>query len=634
VSRPERREAAPAFDVARAFQRAATLHQSGALADAERAYRDVLRAAPDLPQALNNLGHVLTTTGRADEALPLLHRALATHPQPANVHNHLGLALAATGSPAEAIAAYRVALSLAPEHAGAWNNLALTLASERRVDEALACYDRALRLAPDALATRKNLGVLLAEAGRLAEAERCFARVLAACPDDAGARVNLGNLLARKGRAAEALRELERAVLLEPDEPRWRSALLMTLHYGRPRSREDVLRAHLAWGERHGRPRAALWRSRAPSPRGAKIRVGYVSPDLRAHAVAFFLEPLLATHDRGAFELFAYAEVASPDAVTARLRPYFQDYRCTVGMSDEAIARRIVADRVDVLVDLAGHTAGQRLGVFRYVPAPVQATYLGYPDTTGAPSVGYRITDATADPEGAEAFATERLVRLAPGFLCYGAPKASPSPACPPADAPFTFGSFSNTAKIGPEAVRAWAAILRAAPASRLLLKFWTFNDAETAAGYRARFEEQGIARERVVLLAGHASHEAHLARHADVDLVLDPFPYNGTTTTCEALWMGVPVLTLRGDGHVARVGASLLSRVGLDALVATDEPDYVARAIRLAQGGLPRSLEARLALRERFRASSLGDPVPVTRALEDAYRVMLAEALAGSAAS
>jgi predicted O-linked N-acetylglucosamine transferase (SPINDLY family) len=354
-----------------------------------------------------------------------------------------------------------------------------------------------------------------------------------------------------------------------------------------------------------------------------RLRVGYVSGDFRRHAVGDFLMPLLQHHDRAQIELACYAEIARPDRQTAAFAELADRWHSTVGLTDDQVAALVRADAIDILVDLSGHTASHRLGVFARKPAPLQVSWLGYPSTTGLAAIDYRLTDAIADPApDAEAQHRERLVRLPHGSWTYVPPRATPEVAPPPstAGAAPTFGSFNNLAKVNARVIAAWVRILAAVPDSRLMLKSHQLADAPTRELVRSRFTAAGIAPERILVEPGISNWAGHMAAYGTLDVALDPFPYNGTTTTCEALWMGVPVIALRGDRHAGRVGASLLTRLGLDALIAGDIDDYVAKAVALI-GDRERLTALRGAQRARFVASALGDPAGFARDVEAAYR-------------
>jgi predicted O-linked N-acetylglucosamine transferase (SPINDLY family) len=340
--------------------------------------------------------------------------------------------------------------------------------------------------------------------------------------------------------------------------------------------------------------------------------------------VAYFVEPLLRGHDRQKVEVFCYAEVMRPDMVTTRLKGLADRWLVTVGLSDQQLAERIRTDGIDILVDVAGHTTGDRLLVFARKPAPVQVTWLGYPNTTGLKAIDYRLVDEVTDPRGeADAWASENLVRLKGGFLCYGL-RDGPEPTSAPClrTGTVTFGSFNNLAKVSTATFDAWAKLLCRLPRARLLLKELSFADAATRALVLDRLGERGVPAERVDLMARHPDFAEHLALYHRVDIALDPFPYNGTTTTCDALWMGVPVITLRGHRHAGRVGASLLTQVGLTDLIADSIEEYVEIAVALA-GNLGRLDELHRLLRPRMAASPLCDEGAFACKMEAAFRAM-----------
>lgn len=348
--------------------------------------------------------------------------------------------------------------------------------------------------------------------------------------------------------------------------------------------------------------------------------MGYVSPDFHAHSVAYFIEPVLARHDPAAVETYCYAEVAQPDAFTEHMKTLAAHWRGTFGRSDDEVADMIRNDAIDILIDLAGHTAHNRLAVFARRPAPVQVTYLGYPNTAGLPQMDYRLTDAAADPPGQEVYYTESLVRLPQGFLCYAPPHESPAVGPLPAATGgcITFGSFNALPKMNNEVIALWARVLQSVPGARLILKNKSLQDAKTCERYRQHFHPP----ERIELLGWLDDPADHLSIYHRVDIALDTFPYNGTTTTCEALWMGVPVITLAGERHAGRVGLSLLTQLGLTELIAKTPDEYVRLAVALA-GNRERLAALRAGLRERMRRSPLCDAQSFTRDLEAAYREM-----------
>jgi predicted O-linked N-acetylglucosamine transferase (SPINDLY family) len=359
-----------------------------------------------------------------------------------------------------------------------------------------------------------------------------------------------------------------------------------------------------------------------------KLRVGYVSADFRQHAVASFIEPIIAAHDRTQVSVTCYSD-GMPDAVTARLREVARPdaWRDVRPLTDEALARQIIDDKIDILVDLAGHTSGNRLLTFARRPAPVQITYCGYPGTTGLAAIGWRLTDALADPPGdADRQHAEQLWRLPHGFLCFQPDPELGTPSRPPCSlnggTAVTFGSFNNLSKLGDEVLAAWARILEGVPGSRLFLKSRALTDEEPRQRLRRVFADHGIAPQRLEFAPYAATTQDHLSLYSQVDLALDPFPYNGTTTTCEALWMGVPVLSLGGKTHAGRVGASLLNAVGFPELVVGSIDKYVAAAVALA-ADRERLATYRAELRPRMTSSPLTNPRLITADIESAYREM-----------
>ena len=614
--------------VPEAFAFALQHHQAGRLREAEQLYRQILAAAPGHADCRHLMGVLANQTGRGDQAVRLIGEAIALEGGVAAYHNNLGNALHGLGRLEEATGAYRRALALQPDYAGAHYNLASLLQSRGRSEEALPHFELALALWPDQADAHNNFGATLLELGRFTEAAARFGRALELEPGHTEARNNLGKACQELGRMAEAEAHYRQALALRPDYGEAHSNLLMTLTYRPEISDAALFTEHEEYGRHHARSALSHPNPREPERR---LRIGYVSGDLRHHVVGLFLEPLLAAHDPAALSVQCYSETRRPDAVTQRLKALCEGWRETAGLDDTALAARIRADGIDILVDLAGHSAFNRLPVFGRKPAPVQVTCLGYPGTSGLAAIDYRLTDPVADPEdSADAQATEQLVRLRDGFLCYR-PGPTPEPARTPG--PLTFGSFNNLNKVSEPVLALWAELLRRLPAARLLLKSRQLVDPVVAEGVRTVFTGHGVARERLELLGWTAGPEAHLESYRRIDIALDPFPYNGTTTTCEALWMGVPVVTLAGSRHAARMGASLLTRAGLPELIARDPAGYLEIATALAAdparlGGL------RAELRPRLAASPLCDAAGLARRFESAYRIMWRRWCAGEAAA
>ena len=648
------------FSIQKSIDLAVRHHTAGRLPEAERLYQRILRAdpdqstalhllgvithqmgnselavdliakalviAPDYADAHSNLALVLKDQGRLDEALASYRKALAIKPDDVEVLNSLGALCQDLGKPDEAIASYGKALAVKPDDADAHNNLGNMFRVQGKLDQAVASYRKALAIAPDDADVLNNLGNALQDLGKRDEALASYHKAIAIDPRHAEAYSNLGAVFQDLGRLDEAITSYHRALAIKPEYARAHSNLLFCMNCDERYSQRDIYTESRRWEAAHAAPGPARAVShtndRDPERR---LRIGYVSPDFRRHSVSHFLDPLIAGHDRRQFEVFCYAQVAIPDTVTRRFQGLADGWRSTVGMTAPALAERVRGDAIDILVDLAGHTANSRLLAFAERPAPVQVTWLGYPNTTGLSAMDYRLTDAIADPQGpGDALHSETLTRLPGGFLCFAPDAEAPAVADPPVSAKssITFGSFNNLSKMTVATVAAWARILEGVPGSRLLLKSRSFADAETRRRYRSLFAARGIAEERLELHAWIDSKSGHLGLYQRIDIGLDPFPYNGATTTCEALWMGVPVISLRGDRHAGRVGASILTRVGFSELIADTDDAYVAAAVALAEAP-GRLVELRRDLRAAMAASPLCDAAGFTRHVEAAYRGM-----------
>ena len=621
-------------------------------------YRRAIELSPRLPEAYNNLGLALHENGLLKEAVQSLERAIELNPTHVNAYYNLGNVLRDSGRREEAISSYRKAVDLAPDFACAHanlgdllrktgnchkaveslqtavhldssihavhNNLGAALQAVDRLDEAVASFRKALEISPEDVASLYNLGSCLKNLAQLEEAEHCLRKTVKLAPDNADAYMNLGNVLKDQGRISKAIAKYRDALQIDPNHVEAHSNLLLALNYEAKHTIKDIFCAHCAWSKRHigdipPRPPVHYRDSKG-------VRVGYVSPDFRDHSVSHFIEPVFRSHDRVQFTVHAYAQVERPDATTERLQGLVNRWHSIVGMSDEDLAEQIRGDRIHVLVDLAGHTAGNRLRMFGLRPAPVQISYIGYPNTTGLAAMDYRITDRYADPEDrSDAYCTETLIRLDKCFLCYrpivDSPEVAPLPALKRGYV--TFGSFNALPKIGEKVVATWAEILSGVPHARLLLKSPSFEDEQTRERYLSLFGEANIEQDRIALHGFIPDNASHLAMYHHVDIALDPFPYNGCTTTCEAMWMGVPVVTLPGDRHAGRVGLSLLTQVGMEELCAETRASYINTALELASN-TDRLSELRSHLRDRLRQSPLCDEHAFTRTLERVYKDLL----------
>jgi predicted O-linked N-acetylglucosamine transferase (SPINDLY family) len=596
--------------------------QCGAFAEAARCAERAITLNPRRGDAHFNLALACMRLGDVRRAISAYQRALALDPGNATLLNNLGYALNQVSDFAQAGAILRRALALRPGDADALNNLANALDGQGERDAAIRTWRQCIAVAPNSPAAHFNLAVALRASEDSRAALASLDEAVRLDPGHVEALIGRGLIHTRLGRYADAEAAFRAAIRCDPDSPRAHSGLLFNLNYFST-DPKALFAAHSEWGQRLEVSAAPCetW-TNAPEP-DRRIRVGYVSPDFRQHSVAWFAEPLIARHDRRAVEVFCYADVARPDGVTDRFRGLADKWRDITGMGVESIVQAIRDDGIDVLVDLAGHTVANLLPVFSRKPAPVQVAWLGYPNTTGLRQVDFRLTDAWADPPGeSDALHTESLERLPQGFICYQPPADAPpvAPRRRESGEPVVFGSFNNLAKITPEVVAAWARILAGVPRSRMVLKSRVLADVTARERYKALFAAGGLGCDRVEFRSWAASRSEHLSQYRAIDIALDTYPYNGTTTTCEALWMGVPVVVLAGGAHAGRVGVSLLTQTGLPELVAESVDDYVATAVGLA-GDPPRMAALRASLRTRVAQSPLCDAPAFARAVEEIYR-------------
>ncbi len=591
------------------LQNAVGHHKAGRLAEAETLYRQARVAAPRSFDVLHLSGLIAYQQARLTEAVELLGRAHQVDPRSSVCEMRFALALLAAKRAPEAEAHFRHAVAAKPDFYEAWDNLAYCLKTQDRLAEAIACHVKVVTLKPDFAVGWYNYGLTLSLSGRIAEALTCHERALVADPTYAMARFGRAQALQQAHRIPEAVADYTTFLKLQPQHHEARSYRLFALHNLAEISREELFAEHVAYGRAVTAPPARVLPN-VPDP-ARRLRVAVLSPDFRTHSCAYFIEPLLQHLDDAQFEVYLYHDHFREDEVTARLKPYAAVWRNFVGQPGPAVERAIRADAPDILMDLAGHTGmTNRLPLFAGRLAPVQVTYLGYPNTTGLPAMDYRLTDAQADPVGeADGFATEKLVRFAPTAWTYAPPADAPEPVAPPcvARGQVTFGCFNNLGKITDPVLSLWGRVLHAVPGARLRLKGRGLSEASVRARYHERFARLAVPVERVDLLERTADTKSHLELYHDVDIALDTFPYHGTTTTCEALWMGVPVVSRVGDRHMSRVGVSLLTAVGHADWLAQTDDDYVRVVAALANdpAGLVR---VRAGLRAELRASPLLD--------------------------
>jgi predicted O-linked N-acetylglucosamine transferase (SPINDLY family) len=524
------------------------------------------------------------------------------------------------GRPAKVEACCREIIRIDPNSHEAHFHLGSALLFQDKRSDAIAVFQSALRLNPDHAPTHFAIGILT---DSLDTALDHFTRAAHLDPSHVEANRGVACALVAFGQIEEAVSRMQACLNRSPTDHKIRSNLLFSLNYSPVCDPASVYSEHARWGQLHSLA-TSFRHHNTPDPE-RRLRVGYVSPDLCEHSVAYFLEPLLANLSCEAIETFCYAEVARPDATTRRLQSLSAHWHSTCGIGDRELGERIHADRIDILVDLAGHTVNNRLRVFSAKPAPVQVTYLGYPNTTGLTAMDYRLTDVHADPPGqAEDYHTETLFRLPHGFLCYQAPANAPPVAPSPVGTRghFTYGSFNNLSKLTPAGVALWADLLHTTPNARLVLKSNALASAYARERYLKLFAEHGIGPEHIELRKRDPTVAEHLNSYCDIDIALDTFPYHGTATTCEALFMSVPVVTMAGQTHASRVGASLLNQIGATDLIASTPDDYVRIASRLAQDR-DELAQRRTTLRGQMAASPLCDAKRFAVDVESACRDM-----------
>jgi predicted O-linked N-acetylglucosamine transferase (SPINDLY family) len=646
----------------------ASLYQAqGRYLEAIEIYRQAIAAAGNISALHNNLGVALQALKRLGEAGAAYHRALELDPNNADAYGNLGGLRQLEGNSAEAESLCRQALTLQPHHAKALFNMAKALESQGRLEEAAAALTKNLALEPQNAGACNSLGVIFAKLGRLEEQEPLYRRALAIQPRFAEAENNLGNVLQIVGRLEESAAAYRRALAIQPDYATaygnlgsvcraqglldealdcYRRAMELnpadTMSHGNlllcEQFRTGVTPARLAalhaeWERQHGAPLAVHQRphenDRDPD---RPLQLGFVSADLGQHPVGYFLIGTLEALREEACVTTCYSSKVRHDAVVPRIRAAAHRWRDATILSDEALVEQIRQDRIDVLFDLSGHTAENRLPVFARKPAPIQITWIGYEGTTGLRAMDYVLADRCQIPEGTEHFYQEQVLRLPDSYICYEPPGSPPVGPLPALEAGFvTLGSFNNAAKVGADVVAVWAEIMKRLPGSRLVLKHLAFGDQATGRRYVDLFAAEGIGGDRLRLLPWTSLADA-LDEYGRIDLGLDPFPFSGSATTCDALWMGVPVITCPGETFASRHSLNHLTTVGLGELVAGDRSQYVELAVDLARD-LPRLAELRAGLRARMARSPLRDGRRLARnlmgILRDLWRAWSAEARA-----
>ncbi|MBF0193271.1 MAG: tetratricopeptide repeat protein [Magnetococcales bacterium] len=636
-----------------------SLKDKGELDDAVDSYNNALSIEPNFAQALCNLGATLCDKGKLDNAIACLQKAISIKPDFYDAHSNLGNTYKELGKLDDAILSLQKAIELNPKNALAHGNIGVIFLEQGKLDEAVKSLKTALELSPDSAEVLCNLGVVFKEQGKLVEAINCYNKAVSIKPGFSEAHYNLGNLfntqnrlddavicfqnaitikpnyveafsnlaatLKAQGRIDEALNCYKKAIEIKPDFHEAHSNFLLCLQYSNG-DLQSILNQHKQWNTYHTQNLTSSVCTHQKSNNPNKLlHIGFVSGDFHKHSVSYFLESLFKSYNKKKFLFHCYSNSNIEDTVTQNLQKDIPKWRNIFEKNDDAVVEMIKSDKIDILVDLSGHTKNNRLLVFARRPAPIQATYLGYPNTTGLDAIDYRITDNIADPQGdADKYCVEELFRLENGFLNYNPPSQTPdiAPLNMKQHGYVTFVSFNNLAKISADVVKVWANILNNVPDSRLLIKSKSMSCQSVKDRYLTMFEQESIDATRLTLLPRVENTQDHLATYAKGDICLDTFPYNGTTTTCEALWMGMPVITLQGDRHSFRVGASILTQVGLDELIAQNINEYIEKAVLLANDPI-KLKKYRKKIRSRVKKSSLCDGKEFSKNMGAAFRTM-----------
>ena len=603
------------------FHLAVAMESAHAYSEAMDCYERSLKINSDVGFVWYRKSKLLNRLQKFELAFTASVEALRCEPEQAAYYYEQGFALQNLRRTKEALQAYNIALAKGLDSQDLHCNRGVALKDLADHPQAIRSFHRAVQLDPRNVRYLNNLGAASLDMGLNSEALECFRHVLELDPKMPSAYNNIASLLKDRGKSTEALPYFRKSAELQPERVDTRSNLLLCLQYMPNADPDFIFAEHKKWGEWIAKRNKPAFKHKATnrSP-DAKIRIGIVSADLCQHPVAHFIEPFLKEYDRGRIEVFVYADLHKPDSVSARMEALVDAWSLTQGLDDRSLARRIYGDGIDVLLELAGHTALNRLEMLALKPAPVQVSYVGYPSTTGLQTIDFRITDEVADPIGVtDHLHTEKLLRIPECAWCFSPYPASPEVSSPPVERNnfITFGCFNNMAKLNEELFKMWVSILNRVPNSHLRVKAKALMDLPVRRETLDYFIACGIDKARIDFSGHTKGIAAHLEEYSKVDIALDSFPYHGTTTTCEALWMGVPVISLAGKTHVSRVGASLLRTVGLGELVADSRDQYIQIATDLASD-IQRLSQWRSSMRDRMLASPLMNQKEFARNLGD----------------
>lgn len=595
-------------------------------------YQKVFCLNPLDLEARTGVALSLVHMGKYADALPYLREQLKYMPDSEQLKVIFAEALNKSGQVAEAEAYLEELVVVSPQNIDAQVRLGRIYLDQDKSVEANNCFTAVLELDPNHVETLAYMGLLMIKFCQYDDAMKVLVRAYSLDEKNVLVLNNLGRACKMMGRHNDAISWYGKALEIEPDNVAVIGNYLFALNYCTGLAPEFASQEHFRLAPRYLPRNAHEYSFKNYASAGGKLRIGYVSGDFYTHSVSYFIEPIIQHHNYQRFEVYCYSVGATRDATTERLKALPCHWRDLAGEPPEFVSQKVREDRIDILVDLSGHTAENRLGVFAMRSAPVQVSWIGYPNTTGLPQMDYYVTDYYCDPPGkTEHLYSEKLYRMPQVFSCYLPPiEFPPVSLCPFFDNRFiTFGSFNNFAKVTKEQMGIWAEILNKVPNSKLYLKSMALGDQSTKDMVLEQFHLHGISPERLVMRTVTMTPLEHFQEYAKVDIALDTYPYNGTTTTCEALWNGVPVITLAGTTHVSRVGLSFLTSLNLPEFVAYSADEYVDIAVRLADDKV-RLCSLRDGVRYLMAASPLMDAVGFTKTLENGYEEMAQNSVQG----
>eukprot|EP01117_Protostelium_nocturnum_P012041 TRINITY_DN4408_c0_g1_i1.p1 TRINITY_DN4408_c0_g1~~TRINITY_DN4408_c0_g1_i1.p1 ORF type:complete len:672 (-),score=57.26 TRINITY_DN4408_c0_g1_i1:1284-3053(-) len=552
--------------------------------------------------------------GDLEAGVKLYHRALFYNFQYSDAYYNLGVAYAEMGKKEESIIHYQLCVHFNPKCFEAYNNMGVLYKELNNIDMAIKSYQNALSINPQFPQTLNNLGVIFTVAGKMEEAHNSLNAAILEDSNYGEAYNNIGVLYRDEGEIEKAISAYEKCIQISPSSPNAAQNRLLAMNYAIEMDHNYVTQAHLDWGNTFPKVK---WNGKNKIEKKTTLRIGYISPDFFTHSVSYFIDGILKHHDKKLCHVFCYSNVGKGDSKTEKLKSQSHEWRDIYGIGPKEVAEIIRNDEIDILLELTGHTAGNRLDVMALKPAPIQGTYIGYPNTTGLTSIDFRFTDEYCDPINTEQKFSEKLVRLPQCFLCY-TPGSDlfPTITLPSSSNGFiTFGSFNNLAKINDEVISLWCEVLKKVPNSRFVIKSKPFASQKSKERMISKFLKEGIDSSRIDLFPLLNTNLDHMQSYKLMDISLDTFPYSGTTTTCESLWMGVPLVTLKGNIHSQNVSASLLNAIGYGNLIAFTKEEYIDIACRLANNRLELG-SIHDCLRQKMK-SSLCDGKTFTRSLE-----------------